>query len=75
MFVGVGQGVSAAMRDFIEVEPARNVSEHTAYVEYYTPQLTELVAAADATVIGAHGYRFGDPPIDATPATAGTPAL
>lgn len=75
MLVGVGQSVSAAMREFITEEPARNVSEHAAYVDYYSPGLAELVAAADASVITAHGYRFGDPPMDRSAAPAGDPRL
>jgi len=75
MLVSVGQGVSGAMRQFIEASPARNVSEHAAYVDYYTPALAERVAVADATVIRAHGYCFGDPPINVSPVPAGDPRL
>ena len=59
MLESVGQSVSPAMRDFVETEGPRNTSQHTAYTEYYSESLRELVAERDAEIIGRHGYRFG----------------
>jgi hypothetical protein len=60
MFDSVGQPVTQAMREFVLRQPARNVSEHSAYTSYYTEELRDLVALRDRDVIAAHGYRFGD---------------
>jgi hypothetical protein len=59
MLESVGQPVSDEMRSFVERESPRNTSKHTAYTEYYSDALRDLVAERDAEVIVRHGYRFG----------------
>jgi hypothetical protein len=59
MLASVGQPVSDEMRSFVETESPRNTSNHTAYAEYYSDALRDLVAERDAEVIVRHGYRFG----------------
>jgi hypothetical protein len=59
MLESVGQPVSDEMRAFVERESPRNTSNHTAYTEYYSDALRDLVAERDAEVIVRHGYRFG----------------
>jgi Sulfotransferase family len=39
--------------------PRTNVSQHTAYTEYYTPATAEIVARRYARDIAQFGYRFG----------------
>jgi hypothetical protein len=56
---GLGAPLGAPLREFIQSAPARNVSEHADYAEYYSPQLRDLVAERDAEVIGRHAYAFG----------------
>jgi hypothetical protein len=48
------------MREWIASAPAKNVSAHGKYVEYYGTELRDLVAERDADLIAAHGYRFGE---------------
>lgn len=60
LFQEVGQPVSPAMQQFIAAEAPRNVSTHTHYATYYDADLAALVAQRDASIIAAHGYRFGD---------------
>ena len=60
MLVAVGEPVSGPMRAYVNDAPARNVSEHESYAQYYGETLRDLVAARDAVVIRRHGYRFGD---------------
>lgn len=59
MLASVGQPVNEEMRSFVETESPRNTSSHTAYTEYYSDALRDLVAERDAEVIVRHGYRFG----------------
>ena len=59
MLASVGQPVSEEMQRYVADEAPRNSSTHTAYTDYYTPELKELVAQRDAEVIATHGYRFG----------------
>jgi len=59
MLESVGQSVSDEMRSYVENESPRNTSEHTAYTDYYSEGLRDLVAERDAEVITRHGYRFG----------------
>jgi hypothetical protein len=61
MLASVGQPISDEMRSFVEKESPRNISAHTAYTDYYSDELRDLVAERDAEVIGLHGYRFGLP--------------
>ncbi len=56
----VGQPVTPAMREWLARAPARNVSEHGPYADYYDTALQQRVAQRDALVIARHGYRFGD---------------
>jgi hypothetical protein len=56
----LGERTTPAMRQFVERAPARNVSEHGSYRDYYSDALRERVARRDAEIIAAHGYRFGD---------------
>jgi hypothetical protein len=58
MLAAVEQPVGAAMRLYILGEPARNVSEHGAYARYYDPELRDLVAEKDASLITRYSYRF-----------------
>jgi len=60
MLAAVDQPVGASMRLFILDAPARNVSEHGAYRDYYDDSLRELVAQKDATLIARYEYRFDD---------------
>jgi hypothetical protein len=55
---GLGTPIGAPLREHISNAPARNVSEHGDYAEYYSAQLRELVAERDADVIDRHAYRF-----------------
>jgi hypothetical protein len=59
MLASVGQLVGDDMRRYVEDEAPRNSSNHTAYADYYAPQVRDLVAERDAEVIALHGYRFG----------------
>jgi hypothetical protein len=56
---GLGTPLPAPMREYIHAAPARNVSEHTDYAEYYGTELRDLVAERDADLISRHAYRFG----------------
>ena len=56
----IGEPVTPAMRDYVKRTPARNVSEHGRYEDYYGEALRELVALRDRDVIANHGYRFGE---------------
>ena len=56
---GLGAPLAAPLREYIQSAPARNVSEHTDYAAYYSPQLRDLVGERDAEVIGRHAYGFG----------------
>jgi len=58
MLESVGQPVSAAMREYVEHEAPRNTSTHTAYADYYSTALRDLVAERDAEIIARHGYKF-----------------
>jgi hypothetical protein len=60
MLIAAGQSISGAMREWLAAAPARNVSAHGRYVEYYGTELRDLVAHRDAGLIAAHGYRFGE---------------
>ena len=60
MLTGAGQIISNPMREWIASAPAKNVSAHGRYVEYYGTELRDLVAERDADLIAAHGYRFGE---------------
>jgi hypothetical protein len=51
--------VPQAMRKFILSAPPRNASTHRPYIDYYSPELRDLVASHDRGVIQAHGYCFG----------------
>jgi hypothetical protein len=55
----LGQPVSEQLRDFVEKEAPRNVSNHGAYARYYSDALRDLVAQRDAEIIERHGYVFG----------------
>jgi hypothetical protein len=59
MLASVGQPVSDVMQRYVEDEAPRNSSRHTAYKDYYSPEIRDLVAERDAEVIARHGYRFG----------------
>lgn len=60
MLESLGQPVSDEMRRHVANESPRNTSSHTAYTEYYSDSLRDLVALRDAEVIARHGYRFGE---------------
>jgi hypothetical protein len=60
MLTGVGQIISGPMREWLAAAPAKNVSAHGKYADYYSPGLRDLVAERDAQLIAAHGYRFGE---------------
>jgi hypothetical protein len=45
------------LRDFIAHEAPHNTSQHGAPPAYYDDDLAALVAARDATVVDAYGYR------------------
>ena len=60
MLTGAGQSVTGPMREWVAAAPARNVSAHGKYVDYYGTELRNLVAERDAELIAAHGYRFGE---------------
>ncbi|HYJ40772.1 MAG TPA: hypothetical protein VEW08_08280, partial [Steroidobacteraceae bacterium] len=60
MLTSTGLVISGPMREWIAAAPARNVSAHGRYVEYYGTELRDLVAERDAELIAAHGYRFGE---------------
>ena len=53
-----GQPISDAMRTFILHRGPANVSEHTAYPEYYDAELRDLIQERDAEIIERHRYRF-----------------
>jgi hypothetical protein len=55
-----GMPVTDSMRRYLAVSPARNTSEHGAYMEYFGAPLREHVARRDALVIERHGYGFGE---------------
>jgi hypothetical protein len=59
MLESVGQPISEPMRAYVAEESPSNTSTHTAYTEYYSEGLRDLVAERDADVITRHGYRFG----------------
>jgi hypothetical protein len=61
MLTGAGQSVTGPMREWVAAAPARNVSSHGRYVDYYGTELRDLVAERDAGLIAAHGYKFGEP--------------
>jgi hypothetical protein len=60
MLEKVSQPVTADMRAYIEKDSPRYASAHSAYSDYYSSELRELVARRDAEVIERHRYRFGD---------------
>jgi hypothetical protein len=60
ILTAAGQSISGPMREWIAAAPARNVSAHGRYSEYYGSELRDLVATRDAALIAAHGYRFGE---------------
>jgi hypothetical protein len=60
MLEKVSQPVTADMRAYIEKDAPRNASAHSAYSDYYSTELRELVARRDAEIIERHRYRFGD---------------
>lgn len=55
------------LQRFLRATPNLNTSTHRAYQSYYTPELRDLVAALDAPLISAYGYRFEDTDIAAAP--------
>ena len=59
MLESVGQPISEPMRAYVADESPSNTSTHTAYTEYYSESLRDLVAERDTEVITRHGYRFG----------------
>lgn len=59
MLESVRQPVSDEMRVYVDQESPRNTSSHTAYTEYYSDALRDLVGERDAEVIATYGYRFG----------------
>jgi hypothetical protein len=59
MLESVGQTVNEEIRSYVENEAPANTSSHTAYTEYYSDALKDMVAERDAEVIVRHGYRFG----------------
>ncbi len=60
MLIAAGQSITVPMRDWLASAPAKNVSAHGKYVEYYGQELRDLVAERDAELIAAHGYKFGE---------------
>jgi hypothetical protein len=56
----VGEPCGGDFAHFVSRAPARNVSEHRPYAEYYDDALRELVATRDASLIARLGYTFGD---------------
>jgi hypothetical protein len=56
----VGEPLSPAFEADITALPARNVSRHGPYADYYDDGLARLVGQRDAGVVEAYGYRFGD---------------
>ena len=61
MLTGAGQSITGPMREWVAAAPAKNVSAHGKYVDYYGTELRDLVAQRDGALIAAHGYRFGEP--------------
>ena len=59
MLTAVGEPVSGAMRAYVQDAPDSNVSDHSAYTNYYDNALRDRVAERDAEIIERYGYRFG----------------
>ncbi len=59
LLASLGTAIPAPLREYIQSAPARNVSEHAGYGEYFSVELRDLVAERDAEVIDRHAYRFG----------------
>jgi hypothetical protein len=59
MLVSAGQPVNGPLHSYIMEAPSSNTSEHSAYHDYYSPELAKLVAERDAPLIEQFGYRFG----------------
>ena len=66
------------LRDYVLSSNKKNSSEHRHYSTYYTPELAELVASRDRTVIERFNYTFEQtPPIESSwpkPSVEGEPA-
>jgi hypothetical protein len=60
LLIAAGQPVSGPLRAYLHRAPARNLSAHAKYTEYYDDELARLVAERDASIIERFGYRFGD---------------
>jgi hypothetical protein len=60
LLVAAGEPMSGPLRSYIQEAPSVNTSEHARYTDYYSAELTQLVAERDAQVIERYGYRFGE---------------
>lgn len=60
MLEDAGEPVSDVLRRALRDSPARNVSRHGPYADYYDAELRRLVETRDGTVIERFSYRFGD---------------
>ena len=58
-FEGIG-AVTDELRDYVFRSEKKNVAEHLHYSTYYTPELAQLVAIRDRSVIERFGYVFED---------------
>jgi hypothetical protein len=55
-------GANDEIRTHILESEKKNTAEHMHYSSYYTPELAELVAIRDRSVIERFGYVFEKPP-------------
>lgn len=59
MIEATGEPTGAAFLDEVRRMPARNVSRHAAYADYFDAPLRDRVARRDAALIARYGYEFG----------------
>ncbi|MDV6331291.1 hypothetical protein [Asticcacaulis sp. 201] len=55
---GLSPGELLKCQHFLRSTPNLNVSDHAPYHEYYTPELSALVAKMDCGLIEAYDYKF-----------------
>jgi hypothetical protein len=56
----VNERITPAMQDFILDAQESNTSAHGRYSDHYSPELRDLVAVRDRSIIERHGYTFAE---------------
>lgn len=56
--LGLNAAETQLTRQFLQSVPDLNVSDHKPYQDYYSPELTALIATMDRPLIDTYGYAF-----------------